>query len=65
MPDSAASVGELARYLAANDPEWLDEPPAWNHERLALKVREIICSVLGCQDTYHEDSRLVEDLGLK
>jgi hypothetical protein len=39
-------------------------PPQWSHERIALKTREIVCDVLGCNDRYREDARFVEDLGL-
>jgi acyl carrier protein len=64
LPVTRQTVGDLARFLTANDPGLLAAPPEWSHERIALKVREIVGEVLGCEDRYREDARFVEDLGM-
>ena len=64
LPATPQTVGGLARFLAANDPRLLAAPPEWSHERIALKVQEIVCEILGCEDRYQEDARFVQDLGL-
>jgi hypothetical protein len=64
LPSSVRTARDLARWLTANDPTLLSPSSAWTHERVVLKVREIVCDVLCCEERYCEDARFVEDLGL-
>lgn len=80
LPPSEASVGGLSRWYMAHSPdlsgpipgESVAEVPtgpsrtvgALTREQVAERVRQIVVEQLGCGDSYREDARFVEDLGL-
>ena len=38
--------------------------PAWTHDQIVARVREIVVDVLGCKPDFSEDANFVKDLGL-
>jgi acyl carrier protein len=62
---SQATVGGLARWVVAQRPPWLGVAPGtWTRALVAEKVREVVIEVVGCAETYREDARFIEDLGV-
>lgn len=65
FPQKLQTVRDLSRWLVAHNPALVNAPPGqWSHEQIAERIREIVIEVLGCEKTYREDARFVEDLGL-
>lgn len=65
FPPNLASVGHFTRWVMARTLPSLGAPPGqWSREQVAARVREIVVAQLGCDATYSEDARFVEDLGL-
>lgn len=65
LDSSVATVGDLARWIVARGPRFIViESGGWSREQIAERVREIVIDQLGCEDTYREDARFVQDLGV-
>lgn len=65
LDSSVATVGDLSRWVVARGPSFIVlEPSKWAREQIAERVREIVIDQLGCENTYREDARFVQDLGL-
>lgn len=59
------TVGDFCRWIVAHGPQVVNAPPGqWSREQVAVKVREIVIDVLGCEKNYREDAHFVKDLGL-
>jgi len=65
LDSSVATVGDLSRWVVARGPSFISlEPSKWTREQIAERVREIVIDQLGCKNTYREDARFVQDLGV-
>ena len=62
---SVATVGGLSRWLVARGASFVAvEPGKWTREQIAARIREIVVDQLRCEQTYREDARFVQDLGM-
>ena len=65
FPEEVRTVGDLSKWMMALKSDLSGvSPGCWTREQIAARVREIVVDVLGCEKTYREDARFVEDLGL-
>jgi acyl carrier protein len=62
---SVATVGGLSRWVVARGPGFIAiEPGKWTREQIAARIREIVIDQLGCEMSYREEARFVQDLGM-
>lgn len=65
FPKDVSTVGALAKWVLTHKPDLaIPEKTSWTREQVVSRVREIVIYTLGCDSTYREDARFVEDLGL-
>ena len=65
LDSSVATVGDLSRWIVARGSSFIAfESSQWTREQITARVREIVIDQLACKDTYREDARFVQDLGL-
>ncbi len=65
FPKPLQTVGGLARWVMTHKADLAHATvPGWTREQIAIRVHDIVVEVLDCDAKYHEDARLVEDLGL-
>ena len=65
FPSKIQTVGDLARWVMAHKADLTNATiPAWTHDQVAARVREIIVDALGCKPDFSEDANFVKDLGL-
>lgn len=65
FPRELQTVGDLACWVMTHKADLTNATvPAWTHDQVAARVREIIIDVLGCKPDFSEDANFVKDLGL-
>lgn len=65
FPANLQTVGDLARWAMTHKADLATATvPAWTHDQIVARVREIVVDVLGCKPDFSEDANFVKDLGL-
>ncbi len=65
FPAGLQTAGDLARWIMTHKADLaLAGVPGWTRAQIAVRVREIIVEVLGCQPDFSEEANFVKDLGL-
>ena len=65
FPKGLTNIGELARWIMTHKANLAaPQAPSWTRDQVAARVREIVVHILGCDSTYRQDARFIQDLGL-
>jgi len=65
FPSGVSTVGDLARWVMMRKPGLaVPENTTWTREQIAAGVKDIVVRQLGCESSYREEARFIEDLGL-